>query len=432
MTLRSKLIVLFRYEYELDDPRRQMLSMEVAPNDSAILITDTFGRVILFDVQTGTMVWIWKGYRDAQCGWLVVEESDGAPSSDHGDSEAPPFSDDEASSQPRSCALVVIYAPQRGLLEIWAPWFGHRVAAFNVGLQCQLLVQTAPRFVSSVSGFRKGGGCALIMPDGSFRRISVPFDAALSHASSAGLRDMQRIRKLRSMFNSFRNPGGDRGYPESELSSELTNLIEQIQSASGLQRCLDLTREIRLPESLGALVLVTLRTAFDAFMAARTDKASSKTENAQRFQNDLEAREGQVLTHRALGTFATNPLQLLVAPESCAQRTVSLPAIIKTKDSGAMDLNALLLYWSRKFPDSSCSAVPVHMPIDNFLWTIDQVIYGVCVHIRCSNPFISRRRKLLVRVMVWQTRSTFGCQSLPSSPLFLGAVRLKSCLLSCG
>ena len=188
---------------------------------------------------------------------------------------------------PRACALVIIYAPQRGLLEIWAPWFGHRVAAFNVGLHCQLLVQTPPRLLGGPSCMRKGGGCALIMPDGSMRKIivrclrlfthhlclrirtfflpidcflsllyrhtcihtrtcdcprvnaraliitgctccKVPFDAALSHASSAGLRDVQRLRKLRSILNPFRNPGGDSACPPSELAGELAGAIREV------------------------------------------------------------------------------------------------------------------------------------------------------------------------------------------------------------
>ena len=161
---------------------------QVSPNDGAVLTTDSFGRVLMLDSASGTLVWVWKGYRDAQCGWLVAVEGDDssadlgtaatsstlAKTSAAGGRVAPTKTDeddDEDRSPPRSCALVIIYAPQRGLLEIWAPWFGHRVAAFNVGLHCQLLVQTPPRILGGAQGMRKGGGCALIMPDGSMRDI---------------------------------------------------------------------------------------------------------------------------------------------------------------------------------------------------------------------------------------------------------------------
>lgn len=48
---------------------------------------------------------LWKGYRDAQCAWMehIVEE--------------------------RRLLFLVIYAPRRGLLEVWKMFHGSRVAA---------------------------------------------------------------------------------------------------------------------------------------------------------------------------------------------------------------------------------------------------------------------------------------------------------------
>ena len=48
------------------------------------------------------------GYRDAECGWIVVEEDE----------------DDKIENRPRRRALfVVIYAPKRGILEVSLIWF---------------------------------------------------------------------------------------------------------------------------------------------------------------------------------------------------------------------------------------------------------------------------------------------------------------------
>jgi len=375
------------YEYELDDPRRHMYSMEVAPNDGAILTTDSFGRVILFDALTGTMVWIWKGYRDAQCGWLVATEGE-QDSPAHGEAGgaavgagrvSPYAGEEEEETPPRACPLVVIYAPKRGLLEIWAPWFGHRVAAFNVGLNCQLLVQTPPRTISATGGLRKGGKCSLILPDGSIRQVVVSFDAALSHATSAGLRDIQRIRKLRSVLNPFRSEANGEGSPDEELVAELKEVVGQMQSPAGLQRCLDLVREVRLPDKLGTLVVKELRTAFDVLsrtQGGEKGEAKSLSDDAIRFQSELVIREKQLAAHEALTRMATDRLKLLARPEDAAGRSIDLEPVKMAKDAGSSDVNRLLRVWTRAFPDAAASAAPVSVPVESFLWIVDQEAVG--------------------------------------------------------
>lgn len=66
------------------------------------------------------------GYRDAQLGWLQVPEERG----DRGFSPS--------TSLPRRHALfLIIYAPRRGILEVWAMQHGPRVGAFTVGKHCR-------------------------------------------------------------------------------------------------------------------------------------------------------------------------------------------------------------------------------------------------------------------------------------------------------
>lgn len=66
------------------------------------------------------------GYRDAQLGWLQVPE-------ERGDRELSP-----PGSLPRRHALfMVIYAPRRGILEVWGMQQGPRVGAFTVGKHCR-------------------------------------------------------------------------------------------------------------------------------------------------------------------------------------------------------------------------------------------------------------------------------------------------------
>ena len=72
-----------------------------------------------------------KGYRDAQVGWIEVKEDShhdhhpGAPQQSH-------------LQHHRHAIFLVIYAPRRGILEVWASQQGSRVAAFNISKVCSL------------------------------------------------------------------------------------------------------------------------------------------------------------------------------------------------------------------------------------------------------------------------------------------------------
>ena len=104
-------------KYELySDNSREALSASVSPYDRLAAVTDSLGRVVLVDLLRGTARRMWKGYRDAQCGWVTSAE------------ETDPF---KRSTAPKSVAFLVIYIGKRGILEIWAPQQETRVAAFN-------------------------------------------------------------------------------------------------------------------------------------------------------------------------------------------------------------------------------------------------------------------------------------------------------------
>jgi uncharacterized protein with FMN-binding domain len=60
---------------------------------------------------------MWKGYRDAQCSWIQVEEE---------------LSSKSRTKEGRTAVFLVIYAPRRGHLEVYAMQQGSKVATFNV------------------------------------------------------------------------------------------------------------------------------------------------------------------------------------------------------------------------------------------------------------------------------------------------------------
>lgn len=55
-----------------------------------------------------------KGYRDSQCGWVLIEE------------EA------DSQSSKRRVEFLIIHVPKKGLIEIWTMQFGAKVVSFNV------------------------------------------------------------------------------------------------------------------------------------------------------------------------------------------------------------------------------------------------------------------------------------------------------------
>lgn len=171
------------------------------------MTTDTLGRVVLWDLAAGTALRMWKGYRDAQCAWLVLPEvpssrrpareiritrrssstalpspmdHDGSPGSQpvlattaassestataaaSAAATAPAARSPETKARKRKAleavslkrttggsrrneALhLVIYAPKRGVLELWPLRQGRRLCSMTCSGNCRLLAADPP------------------------------------------------------------------------------------------------------------------------------------------------------------------------------------------------------------------------------------------------------------------------------------------------
>ncbi|XP_054722807.1 rab3 GTPase-activating protein non-catalytic subunit-like, partial [Uloborus diversus] len=174
--------------FGLYDKRRQGISMSLSPNKCLAAITDAFGRVILFDIFKGVAVRMWKGYRDAQCGWVEVEDAI-VKDAKH-DRE-----------KKRRVFFLVIYAPRRGILEVWCTQQGPRVAAFNVGktgrLYCPGYAMVGGSVLSSNLAKDHLCSCYFLDVDGVMKKIIVPFHLVLSEKNSRRARDLHLLRELK-------------------------------------------------------------------------------------------------------------------------------------------------------------------------------------------------------------------------------------------
>ncbi|NP_001004528.1 rab3 GTPase-activating protein non-catalytic subunit [Danio rerio] len=182
--------------FGLPDSRRHGESICLSPCNTMAGVTDDFGRVTLLDVARGIAIRMWKGYRDAQLGWVQVSEARGER-----DIATSP-------SMPRRHAqFLVIYAPRRGILEVWGTQHGPRVGAFTVGKHCRLLYG-GHRLMGVNSVTSQGWQihtqqvCLFDPVNGALRAITIPFHLALSDKKSERAKDMHLLRRLTTLLRS--------------------------------------------------------------------------------------------------------------------------------------------------------------------------------------------------------------------------------------
>ncbi|XP_025103721.1 rab3 GTPase-activating protein non-catalytic subunit-like isoform X2 [Pomacea canaliculata] len=172
--------------FGLPDKRRMGHSIVLSPCNTYMATTDSFGRVILVDIQHGIAVRMWKGYRDAQIGWVQIKEDGGK--GDHS----------------RVAQFLIIYAPRRGILEVWTAVHGPRVAAFNVSKHCVLVCPSHGMMglnnVTYHTVKPQMFHCALVDPEGCIKTLDIPFHLALSDKSSKRARDLHLLKKLKSIL----------------------------------------------------------------------------------------------------------------------------------------------------------------------------------------------------------------------------------------
>ncbi|XP_055995292.1 rab3 GTPase-activating protein non-catalytic subunit-like isoform X2 [Ostrea edulis] len=210
--------------FGLPDKRRQGDSIYLSPNNSYVATTDSFGRVILVDVERGTAVRMWKGYRDAQLGWVQVKED-----THHGNRD----------DKERIAQFLIIYAPRRGILEVWTAASGPRVAAFNVPKHCRLISpghgMMGLNNVTCKGVKCKMFQCAVIEPSGVVKSLDIPFHLALSDKNSKRARDLHLLKKLKQLLKESRDESV-------ELQSAVIQLLQDTRishvTQQGVERVL--------------------------------------------------------------------------------------------------------------------------------------------------------------------------------------------------
>ena len=106
-------------DFSVADVERRVDRVVSDPSRRLVLATDAWGRVLLIDAAELLILRVWKGYRDAQVGWLTVPSAGGA----------------------RAALCAVIYAPRRlgGVVEVWRARHGERIGWLRLSPPARLI-----------------------------------------------------------------------------------------------------------------------------------------------------------------------------------------------------------------------------------------------------------------------------------------------------
>ncbi|XP_052520730.1 rab3 GTPase-activating protein non-catalytic subunit isoform X1 [Tympanuchus pallidicinctus] len=266
--------------FGIPDSRRHGEKICLSPCNTLAAVTDDFGRVILLDVTRGLAIRMWKGYRDAEVGWIQTVEDLHERETEKIDYS--PFGNAQCPS--RVAQFLVIYAPRRGILEVWSTQQGPRVGAFNVGKHCRLLY---PGYkIMGLNNVTSQGWqpqtyqiCLVDPVSGSVKTVHVPFHFALSDKKSERAKDMHLVKKLNALLKA--------------KTSDL-DLIEA--------EAKELILDIKYP--------ATKKQALESILTSERVPLSSLTNITQTLMDNLEKQELECVDEGLL-QFCANKLKLL-------------------------------------------------------------------------------------------------------------------------
>ncbi|KAI6220183.1 hypothetical protein M3Y95_01057800 [Aphelenchoides besseyi] len=207
---------------KLSDTDRRYERSAVAFNDWPLMaVCDDMARVLLLDRRTGAVLRVWKGYRSARCAFVESVESS------------------KNDKKPKRALFLVIFAPKRGLLEVFAMQNGPRVAAFNVDPRGRLLsIQTPADGTLQNANNSTGQTLSISGPtamflasDGSVFTIQVPFHLAALDVNATQMHDESLLKEAR-LDHLLDNV-------EKERAEAVTKVFAQLKTADCRQRFIE-------------------------------------------------------------------------------------------------------------------------------------------------------------------------------------------------
>lgn len=153
---------------------------------------------------------IWKGYRDAQCSFMKIDEK---------------MARSSANVKRRHVLFLAIYSPKRSTIDIWNIERGKKLAAFPVGVNGQLIQQHASASTSSRSSTSAAQKATSVTAfflnpnDLTIKEFTIPFHHALDIANNIKSKDLHIINQIKA---DLKDIGDDNMH-------EISDLCESIQ-----------------------------------------------------------------------------------------------------------------------------------------------------------------------------------------------------------
>ncbi|KAJ1961744.1 hypothetical protein GGI12_003074 [Dipsacomyces acuminosporus] len=175
--------------FAIRDSPRKVLSISLAPAPyNLAALTDSLGRVLIFDLGSCEIVHMLKGLRGSQCAWLEIDGSHSKSSANRGNEPNASSGLDDGNggvgAEGRRRMFVVVYAAKRGTVEVFELGSLDRpVASVNIGLgwslvQCPTQPLGGSLPVGSASCTRRASlpapaKCLLVDSKGNVARIHI-------------------------------------------------------------------------------------------------------------------------------------------------------------------------------------------------------------------------------------------------------------------
>lgn len=231
--------------YGFYDDNRTGNRIWISPSNRLAAIADNLGRVVLVDCRQNIIVRMWKGYRDAQCSFMKVDEK---------------LSKTSTQAKRRHAIFLAIYSPKRSTVDIWNVERGKKLAVFPAGQNGRLIQQNSYSTVSSVPStsnssvilkptYHSSTGTFFLNPtDLTIKELTIPFHYALDASNTKKSKDLHIINQIKADLRNV----------EPENISELIELCDSIQTNEMRFRCIaSIIKSRHLTPDIFSMILST-------------------------------------------------------------------------------------------------------------------------------------------------------------------------------
>ncbi|KAK9507453.1 hypothetical protein O3M35_007305 [Rhynocoris fuscipes] len=173
--------------FGLCDILRKGERIYISPQKNLSVVCDSLGRIVLIDNFSGLALRMWKGYRDAECAFITVDE-------------------EKMPGAGRSAVFLAIYAPKKGIVEVWALQQGPKVTTLLASKNGRLMYIKHGVMGMNTTSARNSNcshhPCVFINNSGVLNEVYVPFHAILSNRNDPKSRDLHILKQVRRALHS--------------------------------------------------------------------------------------------------------------------------------------------------------------------------------------------------------------------------------------